>query len=101
MSWSGSGRMKKVAGEPTTAEWGPLFPQTGNGEEESKRAIEVAQSVAQSVVESDAFAGEGEFSVSISGHSNTDHVAQPGWSNDYFSISVSQQTPHPQAGSTS
>ena len=89
MSWSGSGTMKKVAGGPTEVDI-VASPQMGNGEAESKRAIEVAKSVAQSVVESDVFAAEGSFSVTISGHSNTNHEDQVGWANDYFSISISQ-----------
>ena len=90
MSWFGSGTMKKVAGEPTEVNL-TATPQVGNGEEESKRAIEVAKSMAQSAVESDVFAAEGTFNVSISGHSNTDHADTVGMSSDYFSISISQQ----------
>lgn len=58
--------------------------------DEHAQQFTVAKEAVRDLVDSGAF-GEGEFSVSLSGHGNPNHEKTPGWANDFISITVTQK----------
>jgi hypothetical protein len=95
MSWSASAKATvrpRSGGDGVGVGWelNGFQAQTGNGAVESEKAMKVAERTAQMMLESGAF-GTGEFTVSLSGHANTNNMPTPGWSNDFVSITINQQ----------
>jgi len=66
--------------------------QTGNGENESKVALELAKETALSLVRGGQL-GYGKFKATMSGHANEGNQPRPGWSNDSISVSLYQIAP--------
>lgn len=101
MSWSASGtavvRTPAVDeskggndGPHATLEMTHRQTQTGHGAEESEKALTAAETAARTVLES-GVCGEGTFNVSMSGHCNPGNRPAVGWSNEFFSLSITQQ----------
>ncbi len=88
MSWSASGSAT-FDGTTVLAEISGS-PQTGNGAEESKKAMEAAKAQAKTFINSGVL-GVGTFSVSLSGHANDGNQKKEGWSNDMVTISIYQK----------
>lgn len=65
------------------------LPQQGYAEEESRIAIAVA---IDTLIGLAASCGE-YVSLSAAGHANPNHVPEPGWSADTFTLSISAATP--------
>ena len=95
MSWSARGKAtvrRKSSGDGVGAsiEMTHSQPQTGHGAVESEKALATTQDTAKAMLESGSF-GTGEFTVSLSGHANPGNKPDPGYSNDFVSISINQQ----------
>jgi hypothetical protein len=92
MSWSASGKILTQPGRAPVIELSAQQTQTGNGAQESKDALEMAKTVARDIVDTGRL-GTGEFTVNLSGHANDGNKPVPGWSNDYLTITINQQSP--------
>jgi len=95
MSWnlSGTATARRASGGDAIGahfEFPNPSPQSGHGEEESRKAMQVAQDAARALLESGAF-GTGSFDVLLSGHANPGNKPASHWVNDSVQITIRQK----------
>lgn len=88
MSWSVVAQAEVTNGQ---VKWKPGTEQlqTGHGESECKKSIAAARGAVEAILGAGVL-GDGEFNISINGHSNPGNTKAAGFVNDSLNLNISQ-----------